>query len=552
MKSTLRPIGRRWALLTLCLIGSTGPALWAATPAANPYTYLHHTVSTDIPAAQQAFDRGLTLVIAYEQDEGERAFREAARLDPSLAMAWWGIALAEGPNINFPPELKSTAIAAAAIDRAKLLAKSRATAPEREYIEALSARYSSDDKPDYDKLAVAYREAMRSLVHTHPDDADAAALYAEAIMDLHPWALWGTDGKPGPDTTELVDVLETGLKKNPDHIGLLQFYIHAVEASPDPGRALNAAHRLARFPMEPAEHHLVHMPAHTYLRVGDWAATIAANEHSMHQGFDYMVADNPKAEPVCGHYGAFLTYAYMMIGDEPHARESALNCKGVNSDPTRALSVLLRFHAWEDVLAFPEPSPDPKAYGKHSHAVVGFWRFSRGLAFTAQGRLDRADHELKSLQTEAALLPATPDTHGALDLEHWNENSWTVTNRGSMEVATAILSARLAQARGQSDQATQLLRTAIQAQDGIPYDEPPAWFYPVRESLGALLLKQGDAADAEQAFREGLRLSPHDPRLLLGLAEAQSAAGHAAEAQAARKEFTALWQGQGEPKVTEF
>lgn len=536
----------------LCLIGVTGQRPWAAAAAANPYTYLHHVVSTDIPAAQQAFDRGLTLVIAYEQDEGERAFREAARLDPSLAMAWWGIALAEGPNINFPPEPKSTGIAAAAIERAGLLAKARATTQEREYIKALSARYSADDKPDYDKLAVAYREAMRDLVQAHPDDADAAALYAEAIMDLHPWELWRNDGRPGPDTTELVSVLEAGLKKNPNHIGLLHFYIHAVEASADPGRALTAAHRLALLPMEPAEHHLVHMPAHIYLRVGDWAATIAANEHSMHQGFDYQLADNPKAEPGCGHYVAFISYAYMMVGNEPQARESVLNCKGVNKDPTRALSVLLRFHAWEDVLAFPEPSPEAKTYAKHAHAVLGFWHFSRGLAFTAQGRLDRADAELTSLRSEAALLPAPPDTHGALDLEHWNENSWTVTNRGSMAVATAILSARLAQARGQPAQATQLLRTAVQTQDEIPYDEPPAWFYPVRESLGALLLKQGDAAGAAQSFREGLRLSPHDPRLLLGLAAAERAAGQQADAEVARREYAALWQGQGEPKVTEF
>lgn len=552
MQATLRRIGFLLPSVALCLGGAVGHTLWAATSATNPYTYLHHPVSTDIPAAQQAFDRGLTLVIAYEQDEGERSFREAARLDPSLAMAWWGIALAEGPNINYAPELKSTRTAAAGIERAKLLAGKRATAQEREYIEALSARYSSDEKPDYDKLAIAYREAMRSLVHAHPDDADATALYAEAIMDLHPWQLWSSDGKPGPDTTELVQVLEAGLKRNPDHIGLLHFYIHAVEASSDPGRALNAAHRLAMLPMEPAENHLVHMPAHTYLRVGDWASTIEANEHSMHAGFDYMVADNPKADHVCGHYGAFITYAYMMVGNEPRARESALNCKGVNNDPTRALSVLLRFHAWEDVLAFPAPSPDSNANGKHAHAISGFWHYSRGVAFAAQGRIDRADNELTALQADAALLPAVPDTHGALDLEHSTENLWTLTNRASMGVATAILSARLAQARGQNEQATELLRVAVQTQDGMPYDEPPAWFYPVRESLGALLLKHGDASDAEKTFREGLRLSPHDPRLLFGLSEAQSAAGHAADAEVTRRDFTALWQGPREPKVADF
>jgi tetratricopeptide (TPR) repeat protein len=394
---------------------------------------------------------------------------------------------------------------------------------------------------------------MRSLVHAHPNDADAMALYAEAIMDLHPWRLWSNDGKPGPDTTELVELLESGLKRNPGHIGLLHFYIHAVEASADPARALNAAHRLATLPMEPAENHLVHMPSHIYLRVGDWASVIEANEHSLHHTTDYMVADDPKAEASCGHYGAFITYAYMMAGNELRARESALDCKGNRNNPTHALSVLLRFHAWDDVLAFPAPAPDLEAYGKNAHAAIGFWHFSRGLAFTAQGRLDRAEKELKALQADAALLPATPESHGALDLEHSSENSWTVRNRSSMDLATALLRARLAEARGQLVQAVELMRDAVQMEDGMPYSEPPTWFYPVRESLGALLLKRGDIAGAETTFSEGLRLSPHDPRLLLGLSEAQRAAGHIADADRTRKEFVALWQGpQEEPKVAAF
>jgi tetratricopeptide (TPR) repeat protein len=549
---------RGWLIVLSGAIAVAGETVCAAATAANPgtaanpYTYVHHAVSTDISAAQFAFDRGLTMVLAYEQDEGERAFREAARLDPSLAMAWWGVALAVGPNINYPPEPKGTKVGAESLERAKLLAEKRATPQEREYIEALSARYSSDEKPDYDKLAIAYREAMRRVVHAHPNDADAAALYAEAIMDLHPWQLWTSDGKPGPDTTELVDLLESNLKRNPQHIGLLHFYIHAVEASPDPGRSVAVARRLGMLPMEPAENHLVHMPAHTYLRVGDWASAIEANEHSLHGAFDYVVAENPKTEPFCGHYAAFITYAYMMVGDEPGARRSALDCKGVNNDPTRALSVLMRFHAWDDILVFPEPSPDPKGYGKHVHAVTGFWHFSRGLAFTSQGRLDRADKELKALQDDAALLPQTVELNGALGLADSGERLWTLSNSGLLKIAAAILTARLAEARGQLAPATQSLRDAVQVEDGMPYGEPPTWFYPVRESLGALLLRRGDAAEAVSTFREGLRRSPNDPRLLFGLFQAETAVGRAADAEVARKEFAVLWKGEGEPKVADF
>ena len=542
----MTPIRRRWSTIVLCAIGGAAQSLCTGATASDPYTYIHHPVSTNIPAAQFAFDRGLTMVIAYEQDEGERAFREAARLDPSLAMAWWGIALAVGPNINYGPELKSTGIAAAAIARAKVLAEKHATAEEREYIEALSARYSAAEKPDFDKLAIAYREAMRGVVHAHPKDDDATALYAEAIMDLHPWQLWGTDGKPGPDTLELVDLLESGLKENPDHIGLLHFYIHAVEASPNPTRGLDAVHRLEKLPMEPAENHLVHMPSHIYLRTGDWAAAIEANEHAQHFGHDYMVADDPKLELfMCGHNGAFITYAAMMIGDEARAREAALHdCKDQHGATMGAFSVLLRFHAWEDVLAFPEPAED--WWG-------GFWHFGRGLAFIAQGRLDRAEKELKTLQPNEAPPPATPESHDTLDLQHAEDNRWNAMNRGYTQLEIAILKARLAEARGQLVQATDLLRDAVKTQDSLPYGEPPAWFYPVRESLGALLLKRGEIADAETTFSEGLRLSPNDPRLLLGLSEAQRAAGHLADAETNRSKFAALWQGpRDEPKLAAF
>ena len=549
------PFARCLAPFVCAALGAAGLSAGAAREPAPPapYSYIHHPVSTDVPAAQFAFDRGLTLVFAYETDEAERSFREAARLDPSLAMAWWGIALALGPNINVEPEPKTTLIAAEAIGRAKLLAGQRSSADERAYIAALAARYTSDPKPDFDQLAVAYREALRALTAAHPDDADAAALYAEAIMDLHPWRMWTTDGLPlTADTPELVSLIEAGLRRHPSHVGLLHYYIHAVEASRDPGRALEVAHRLSALPMEPAAAHLVHMPAHIYLRVGDWAAAIEANEHSVHHALEFRLSSNPKSERACGHCVDFLSYAYMMDGDETHARQSGRDYQQLSRDPSNAIAALVRFQEWDDLLAFPEPATDLKLNDRSVHAVRGLWHFGRGLAFVGKSRLDRADEELSALAAEAALLPVPAPYGAALDVEHALDKLVQVGDADTLKTCTAILKARLAEARGHSAEATDELQEAVRIQDATLYSEPPTWFYPVRESLGALLLKHGASAEAEASFRAGLERAPHDPWLLYGLAAALRAQGKAAAADQAQSEFRAVWRGAGLPQVAEF
>jgi len=532
------------ARLILCSSGILSAASSTDASVQVPYTYVHHTVSTSFPTAQFAFDRGLTLVFAYDPEEAEQAFREAARLDPSLAMAWWGIALAVGPNINNEPEPKSTLVAADSITRAKLLAAKHATAQEREYIDALSTRYSGDPKPDFDKLAVGYRDAMRALVGRNPNDADAAALYAESIMDLHPWMLWSADGKPAPDTLELVALLENGLRRYPEHIGLMHYYIHAVEASNDPARALAVARRLTALPMEPAAAHLVHMPAHIYLRVGDWPSAIEANEHAIDHALNYRLSSNPKQERACGHCVDFLTYAYMMAGSETKARNSAHDYQEMTKDPTNAIAVLIRFHEWDDLLAFPEPAAELKPSDYHnSHAKLGFWHFGRGLAFAAKGRAEPAEGELKALLAEAALVPPAPVFGEGLDVEHVLDKLAAAGDRDSLTICTAILRARIAESHGQLAQATEFLREAVRIQDAMPYSEPPSWPYPIRESLGAMLLKQNSAAEAEATFRDGLIHSPHDPRLLRGVAEALRVQGRDADAANTRKEFQAAWRG---------
>jgi tetratricopeptide (TPR) repeat protein len=506
------------------------------------FTYLHHPVSTGNPTAQFAFDRGLTMIFAYQSQEAEQSFRQAARLDPDLAMAWWGIGLSLGPDINEQPEAGKTATAADALSRATLLATKNATQGERDYITALAARYTSRPEPDFDELATAYRDAMRALVQKRPDDPDARALFAESIMDVHPWRLWDAAGNPEVGTQELVTSLERGLAQYPNHLGLLHFYIHAVEASNDAVRALPVARRLAALPMEPAAAHLVHMPAHIYMRAGDWEAAVESNEHAIHHALDYRLSNNPKAQHACGHCADFLSYAYMMQGAETHARKSAEDYQKLSDDPTNSIAVLVRFRKWDDVLAFPDPGSELKTQAHDAHAVRGFWHFARGLAFAANGQIDTAHAELDALVAETALAPAAASFDGPPDVQHVLDKITLAVDAGDLKIAAAILGSRIAEARQQMPQAVELMRAAVNIQDQLPYNEPPGWFYPVRESLGAVLLRSGSTGEAEAVFREALRRSPNDPRALLGLSAALNAQGRKAEAATEQSRFQAGWR----------
>jgi tetratricopeptide (TPR) repeat protein len=534
---------------TLALATAPTPAPIATpAPTAVPaqaghgYTYVHHPVSTDLPAAQFAFDRGLTMFFAYQPEEAEVAFREAARLDPGLAMAWWGVGLAIGPNINEQPTAEKTAKAADALARATLLAKAHATESEMDYVNTLSTRYTSEPSPDFDKLTIQYRDEMRALVKKYPADADARALFAEAIMDLHPWRLWHPSGDPEVGTDELVQTLEEGLAAQPNHIGLLHFYIHAVEASHDPGRALQVARRLTALPMEPAAAHLVHMPAHIYMRVGDWESAVQSNEHATHHALDYRLSNNPKAQHACGHCADFLSYAYMMQGNLAHARQASENYQKMVEDPTNTIAVLVRFGRWDEILAFPEPDANAKSDAHNAHATRGFWHFARGMAFAGKRQSDKAQDELSALRAESALAPGEASFDGAPDVQHVLDKLSQTGDAYNLKIEAAILGSRIAEAQRRFPESIELMRTAVKLQDEAPYGEPPPWFYPVRESLGALVLRHGSAAESVAVFTEGLRLSPNDPRALVGLAAALGAAGRKADAAAATARFNAVKQ----------
>lgn len=536
----------------LAVTGLTG-MLPAATTAVAPgetaaYSYVHVEVSTSIPAAQAAFDRGLTLIYAYNHEEAEQAFRQAAQLDPGLAMAWWGIGLALGPNINSGPVADNTHKAAEALDRGRDLLAIHGSALEREYIEALTKRYTSAAQPDFDALAVAYRDAMQALVSRHPADADATALYAEAAMDLRPWRLWSGDGKPAPGTEALVAALENGLRAHPNHMALLHFYVHAVEASADPGRALPMARRLASLPMEPAAAHLVHMPAHIYLRLGEWQDAIDANQHAAHQALDYRRSQDPKKDVACGHCLDFVVYAASMQGNLALARQAAEDAARVEEDPSNPIEVFTRFHQWDDLLVLPEPGSEQKKDMRNAHVTHALWHYGRGLALAAMGRLDRARTELGALRHEAALAPPLPVyLADKLDVAQVVDKLIQELEATVLMIADRVLAARIAESGGDTAGALALLREAVEFQDRVPYSEPPAWYSPVRESVGGLLLRTGHPGDAETVFRDSLARVPHDPRALFGLSMALAAQGRTKESAAVKAEFDTAWRHADTP-----
>ena len=492
---------------------------------------LHHpvTTKTNSTLAQKFFDQGLTLVYAFNHDEAADSFRQAAQLDPNLAMAYWGIALSLGPNINQPEDTDRGKAAYAAILKAKSL-ETNASAPEREYIDALANRYAPDGKMNND-LQLAYANAMRKVAHDNPDDPDAGALFAESMMDLHPWELWTLDGKPADGTPEVVATLEGVIAKYPDHLGANHYYIHAVEASPDPGRALDSAHRLPK--LAPAAGHIVHMPAHIYFRTGDYDASATANEAAIKADKVYLRERNPKGiYPMMyvPHNIQFLWASYMMEGNSRGAFKAARELD--DSVPLDAVRQMLsmevmtptryfteaRFGKWDAILKEKAPPADLKY-------TTAIWHYARGLAFAAKNRPDDALAEKKKLD---AIVAATPPDR----IVGFNSANRLLT------MASATLAGEIASAQSHHDDAIKNLKDAVAIQDALNYEEPPAWYFPVRETLGMELLAAGNNADAEQVFRDDLKQYPENGWSLNGLAiclRARNASDEAASVDARLK-----------------
>jgi len=497
---------------------------------------LHHPVSTKSAEAQQFFDQGLRLVYAFNHEEAERSFRRAAELDAQLAMAWWGVALAVGPNYNLPVDPEHEKMAVEAIRKARAL-EGGATPIERAYVEAMAERFSSDAKPDYHQLDVNYSKGMRALVQSYPDDLDAATLYADSMMNLRPWRLWNADGAPAEGTSEIVATLEGVLRRDPNHIGAMHLYIHAVEASPNPERALPYADRIAE--LAPAAGHLVHMPSHIYERTGNFDGARVQNAAAAKADEAYAAASGSQGMYMMMYYSHNLHFGAIAAAMQGHCREALelaqrldANLQPMAKDMPMVepflgipLAVKARCGRWDEMLAVNEPM----AAGP---ALKAFWLYSRGLALAARGRADEAGKLENRL---AAIEKGTP--RDEIFMPPVENHSWRIYH-----IAGDVLGARIATARGDMDGAIRLLRDAVTNQDQLLYNEPADWYYPVRESLGGALLRAADAKGAEQVFREDLERNPRNPRSLFGLVEALGREKREYEASWVRGQFETAWR----------
>jgi len=502
----------------------------------------HHTISTKNPEAQRFFDQGLTLVFGFNHEEAERSFRRAAELDPHSAMAFWGIALALGPCINNvdldPPHEK----AAYEAEQKALSLAPDATERERAYIQALAKRYSPNANVDLRKLDADYANAMQALFESYPDDLDAATLYAESLMDLHPWKQWTLDGRPTEGTEEIIAVLESVLRRDPNHLGANHYYIHATESSPHPQWALASAKRLET--LAPGAGHLVHMPAHTYMRVGDYAAAARSNALAADADRAYFRESNTLGSMYDMMYYChnlhFLAASYSMAGDFAHAKQAAdevaAHAAPMLHDMPMAetyvpypIFVLVRFHRWDDVLMLPAPKPGMAM-------TDAFWHFARGSAFAAKGQIAHAEAERQILATARKETPA--------DVEF---SFYFNKAQRFLDLAENILDARIAAAKGDHTQAISYWEKAVDVQDKLYYGEPPEWFYPVRESLGAALLLNGQADRAEVVFRADLEQYPRNPRSLFGLLKSLEAQNKTANVEEIRREFEVAWRNADVP-----
>ncbi len=483
------------------------------------------------------FDQGLVLAYGFNHDAASRAFLKAAELDPRCGMCWWGAALVLGPHLNAGMPTENGARAWMRLQQAQRLAPGLRE-HERAYIAALSARYSENAEGDRARLDEAYARAMRELVAKYPQDVDARTLLAEALMDLHPWDFYGRDGEPRPWTGEIVGLLEQVLRQSPDHPGANHLYIHALEASRTPARALESARRLHT--LAPGAGHLVHMPSHIYMRTGRYHEATEANLRAVSADRTYLdlcgATTGIYPQGYVPHNHHFLYASAMMEGDSKRALAAADEvARQMDLERSREPGYValqhywvtpylarVRFGHWTELLA-QEPPPADLPY------PTAIWHYAHGMALLRTGRLLDARRDLEGLAT----IAAHPD------MEH--QSVWDINSFASLlHVAERQFAGELALARGENDAAIAALRGAVAQEDALNYDEPAAWYMPVRQALGAALLQAGRAEEAQAVFEEDLQRNPDNGWSLWGLVSALAAQHRPVEETRAR--FQAAWK----------
>ena len=500
----------------------------------------HFPVTSKHPEVQRWFNQALMLTFGFNHDAAERSYLKAAQLDPDCAMCWWGAALVLGPHVNSGMDPARNADAWTRMQRAVALAP-RTTEREQAFIRALVARYAEQPPQDRRPLDEAFAQSTRQLMQDRPDDLDAAVLHAEALMDLQPWDYYDAELRPKGNTAEIVSILESVMARNPDHAGALHLYVHAVEASADPQRGVAAADRLRE--LIPGAGHLVHMPAHIYSRVGRWHDAVIANQRAIAADDAYLSSCRGNINGLyplgyVPHNHHFLWFAASMGGTSKVARDAALQTAARVNLPELMRQPgfaglqhywmtpwfdRVRFARWSEIDGQPNPAPDLPY-------VTAIWNYARAMADVRQDRIDDAVARHASLVTAAAdPLFEEMTVWDRYPLAH------------AVRIAERTVAAEIALARDDPATAIAALREAVTIEDGIPYDEPPGWHAPVRQTLGVALLVAGQPAEAEAVYREELRRNPGNGWSLRGLADSLAAQKRRDEARAAQQQFAAAW-----------
>lgn len=498
-----------------------------------------HPITTKNPDAQKYFDQGLAFLYGFNHDEAARYFRRASELDPAAPMPYWGLALSIGPNYNDTAVDDGRAKSTYEAVRKAVELAGNGGATEQDYIRALAIRYPSPDaKSDWKKLHLEYSNAMRELVKKYPDDLDLATMFAESLMMLRPWQLWTADGQPAPGTAELVAVLESVLRRDPNHPGANHFYVHAIEASPNLERAIPSATRLMT--LVPGAGHLVHMPGHIFLQTGDYE--LAAETNVKAAEADRAFVERTGATGMYPlmywtHNIHFISYARAQQGRYDEARKAAdemvrnvgdadieMKMQMLEGFHLYPLMVDLRFHRWDAILQTPADKAERKVLG-------AFREYARAMALAGKGKTKEAAEARAQFERLRKAIPA--------------EMLFLINNKASdvLALAAATLDAQIASARGEKEESVRLWRRAVEVERTIQYDEPPAWFYPVRQSLAAALLRNGQAKEAETVFREAIAKKPRDGRLLFGLWQSLVAQKRDGEAAMVQAQYESAWKG---------